>query len=258
LGNDYRPNPPFSALHKAEFKELIMTGELYALNRNQDCLDYGPWFVECDHPDSDTGIRLKKRFRATARKAAITAGAPARSNLLDWWVRRLARGQRRPYIYSLIQRSREYCEELESNALEARAHVEEVSGAPGLSRDRYHSDSVQYWLYSEPHCVLSDATQEVEFWEKYVWQGFDAAIDRIGTGPRSIRRWVDEAGKKYQKTKEYVRRIVAARIENKTGYLDACVEGLSYDLAVLRANYVIDRGYSGETAEQTLKLKAGN
>jgi hypothetical protein len=131
----------FSGQHKAQFGELLAMGvELHALNRHREKLDFGPWSVGCDQGDSDTRVRIRARFRAAARKAAIAAGAPFRVNLLDWWISRLARGQRLPFIQGLIQRSVEYCEELESNALELSPLVDEEKRLPGLCRDRYPCD----------------------------------------------------------------------------------------------------------------------
>ena len=48
----------------------------------------------------------------------MAVGAPYRVNLLDWWISKLARGRPMGSIQGLIQRSSEYCEELETAALE--------------------------------------------------------------------------------------------------------------------------------------------
>ena len=62
-------------------------------NGHDENLEFGPWHRSCERPDSDTARRLKARFRnAESRKAAMTAAAPYRVNLIDWWISRLVRG----------------------------------------------------------------------------------------------------------------------------------------------------------------------
>ena len=238
----------FSGQHKAEFRDLLAMGiELHANNLHLQKQDFGPWTVRCDDGDSQTKVRLKARFRAAARKAASTAGAPYRVNLLDWWISKLARGQRRPYLEGLIQLSIEYCEELESNAFELRPLIQENSAAPGLNRDRYPCDSpIPYWLYSEPHSPLADPHEEFAYWEKRIWQSFDSAVEEIASRPRIRRRWVAENGNKHLMAAEDIRRRIKGRVDTRTEQLDALILGLSYDVAVLQANYVIDRGFRGD------------
>lgn len=154
----------FSEQHKALFQELLASGlELHATNFHLENLDSGPWSVSCNRGDSDSAARLVARFRAAVRKAASAAGAPYRVNLMDWWIGKLARGKRLPYIEGLIQRSAEYCEELESNASELRPLVQDTNAAPGLRRDWYARDRVRvpYWLYDHPHRALSDPIEDL-------------------------------------------------------------------------------------------------
>ena len=108
---------PFSSGYKARFEELLEVGELHAINLHNQNLDFGPWQLGCDLTDSDNANRLKARFRAAVRKAAMAVGAPYRMNLLDWWISKLARGGPMGCIQGLIQRSAEYCEELETRIL---------------------------------------------------------------------------------------------------------------------------------------------
>src|SRR5450759_3174195 len=119
--------------HKAQFQQLLEDGELYALNRHIGKRAFGPWLVNGDGSDPDAVTRLKTRFRAAVREAAIVAGAPSRVNLLDWWIRKLARGKMLHFIEGLIQRSAEYCEELKSNAVELRALTDDSTGRLGLA-----------------------------------------------------------------------------------------------------------------------------
>src|SRR5262249_14944597 len=143
----------------------------------------------------DTTARMKRRFRAAARKAAIAAGAPHRVNLLDWWISKLARGRRLPFIQGLIQLSIEYCEELESNSLELKPLVQAASATPGLRRDRYGWDPpVPYWLYVDPHQPLPNAADEFAHWNQHIWQCFESAVAEVAREPRKRRRWVDGDG----------------------------------------------------------------
>ena len=108
----------FTPQHRADFQELLATGvNLYALNSGVEKSDFGPWTLMCEQGDTETKAQLMMRFRATVRKAAIAAGAPRRAHLVNWWIRKLALGPKLPYIQGLINRSIEYCQELESNAL---------------------------------------------------------------------------------------------------------------------------------------------
>jgi hypothetical protein len=245
----------FSGHHKAQFQELLATGlELHAINIHEESLDFGPWKVLCDRGDPDTALRLKTRFRAAARKAASATSAPCRVNLLDWWISKLVRGQKRAYIQGLIQRSAEYCEELESNALELRPLVQEMEVAPGLRRDRYPFEHpVPYWLYAQPHRLLADPSEEFAYWDKHIWHSFDTAVEEIVRLPRKRRRWVDKEGVKHCEAREETRRRLRNQVENRTKILDALIMGLSYDLAVLQANHVVDRGFRGPAAMRSFE-----
>ena len=113
------PPSTFSSEHKAQFRELLARGvELHANNASLDKTDFGPWSVASSHGDREMAERVKAGFRAAARRAAVAAGAPSRVHVLNWWIGRLARGKKLAYIQGLIERSIEYCDELESNAAE--------------------------------------------------------------------------------------------------------------------------------------------
>jgi hypothetical protein len=154
---------PFSSKHKARFQELCAIGELYAVNGHSQNLDLGPWHVSCDLADSDIAYRLNARFRAVAQRAAMAAGAPYRMNRLDWWIGKLTHGKPLPSIPDLIQRSADYCVELETRALEfGRAWIK-AEGVGGLYRDRYPCDwGEPYFLYDGQPRSFSDPKTEVE------------------------------------------------------------------------------------------------
>src|SRR5690348_14941039 len=103
-------NVPFSSRHKARFQELREIGELYAINVHDERPDLGLWRVKSDIRDSDLVGRLRRRFQAAVRRAAIDGGAPYRVNLVDWWISQLALGRALHFIQGLMERSIEFCE----------------------------------------------------------------------------------------------------------------------------------------------------
>jgi hypothetical protein len=232
----------FPVEHRAQFHELLRTGELHATNRSDELLDFGPWWVEAHQGDPDSSTRLKSRFRAAVRKAAIAAGAPHRINLQDWWISRLARGEEHFRIEGLIQRSIELCEELESEAIESRPTPAESAWQPGLRRDRYRVGFLEpFWLYDEPHEPHANPNVEYEFWKHHVMQGFDFGITQLADRALIRRRWVDGDGVQQCIDKKILRRVLTDRIADKSHVFGLLVHGLAYDLTVLQANYVIDR-----------------
>ena len=170
----------FSTEHRARFQELRAMGELYAVNGHNENLDFGPWHLGCDLTDSDTAYRLKARFRAAAQKAEMAAGAPYRVNRLDWWIGKLTHGEPLPFIKDLIQRSAEYCEELETRALELGRASTGPDGVRVLYRDRYPCDwSEPYSLHDGSADSFSDPRVEFEWWTEHIWSEFNGIIAKL-------------------------------------------------------------------------------
>jgi hypothetical protein len=251
-------NKRFPEHHKTEFKQLLAEGmEVHALNMSAASLDFGPWRVYGTQGDSHSEGRIKARFRATARKAALAAGAPSRANLLDWWVSKLARGKRLHYLHGLIKLSANFCAELESNAAELRPLIDETNTVPGLRRDRYPCDHpVPYTLYTEPHRPLADPKEEFAFWDERVWKSFVDSIAEVARGRRPKRRWIDKDGNMHAEHNDKARSQVADRVAKRTELLAAWTLGLTYDVAVLQANYIIDRGLRGEGAIRAFEFES--
>jgi hypothetical protein len=259
-------DPAFSVEHRQTFRELRAIGELHAINLSLEQLDFGPWSLGCDIDNHDTADRLKGRFRAAVRKAAVAAGAPPRANLLDWWICRLAR-ENRPYLQGLIQRSIELCEEFEAASIEDGWNSRKP-GAMGLRRDRYPTDFiVPYWLYDVPHDTLPDPEGEFEYWKDHVWQGFSKLLqDLEKNGLLRSDGSVDDARKRQPgETRLAFRNRVANRVSMGYYRIKPTFECLGFDLAVLLANYVIDRRLGGseamrafdtESAQLVEKMKA--
>src|SRR5690349_14595386 len=110
----------FPAAHRERFQELRKTGEVCAQNLHPECLPVGPWSPWSPVRDDDQADRLRARFQAAVQNAARAAGAPARVNLVNWWIGRLAGKRRRSGLEGLVQRSIELCELLESKSAELR------------------------------------------------------------------------------------------------------------------------------------------
>jgi hypothetical protein len=233
---------PFSSEHKARFQELREIGELHAIGGNDQNLDFGPWLLGCDLTDPDTAYRLKARFRAAAKKAAMAAGAPYRVNRVDWWIGKLAHGQPLPFIQDLIQLSAECCEELEARALELGAGPTKPDGVGGLYRDRYPCEWGEvYFLYDGPPRSSSDPKTDFEFWTEHIWSGFNGIIAELD-GIHSPRKRKDK-----ETRNEFKDRVVQG-VDSRYACMRRSILGLSYDLAVLQANYIIDRGLRGDAA----------
>jgi hypothetical protein len=240
----------FSGEHRSRFQELLAIGEVHALNTHLEYLDHGPWLLGCDHNDIDMAERLEARFRAAARRTGLSAGCPARANVVDWWVSRLARGKRGPYLEDLIQRSVELCEELESNSAELGPAVEEVDAAAGLRRDHYPTDfPVPYWVYDEPHDPLPAPRDEFEYWNAHIWQGFWKLIEKLEQAPKAGAEPLPDFRRRLPKEPRLAfRSRVAHRIEIRYDTIKPAFECVGYDLGVLLANYVFDRGLTGDAA----------
>jgi hypothetical protein len=199
----------------------------------------GQWTVYDGPSDQRQRERLHDMFRSLARRAAIAAGAPQRANALDSWLE-LLRDQGAHFhrvlgdfkqdvsepdpgpghLENLALASAEYCVERATLALELEAVAAGGGTAAGLRRDRYPTCQ---WLYDHHHHPFADPELELQYWQTHVWQGHDALMqdyERMG-----MASWAD-------------------RLEK----LNRAIGGLCYDLAVLQANHLIDRGLRGEEA----------
>ncbi len=100
------------------------------------------------------------------------------------------------------------------------------AGYTGLRRGLY---PFGYWLHG--HETLPDPKAELDHWTAHVWRGFHALIDGYA------KQTTASAASRHEK-------------------LSSATTGLSYDLAVLRANHVIDRGLRGDGAMQAYRDEA--
>jgi hypothetical protein len=219
---------------ESRFRELLNTPESEQLT-----VTYGGG--ECTLHDGPGEERkrasLQERFRSVARNAGIAAGAPNRANAFEWWLTLLRKES--PYfqaiynahkeeekdirnkggwIRNVILASAEYCNVLAERALELDRAVAEGASA-GLRRDRYPFCS---WLDDHSHEPMPNIEAELEDCKARVWRGYRRLI------------------KKYQ--------LMKIDPPDRGEKLNSATAGLSYDVVVLQANYVIDRGLHGDEA----------
>jgi hypothetical protein len=97
-----------------------------------------------------------------------------------------------------------------------------------LRRDSYPEWS---WLYNHLHKPLADPKAEYDYWTAHIWHGYNTLIDNY------VFRGMSSSANRHEK-------------------LDSAIDGLSYDLAVLQANYVVDRGLRGEAVMRTFRDEA--
>jgi hypothetical protein len=128
------------------------------------------------------------------------------------------------WIENVVLASAEYCVVRASRAFELDGAAHNGT-PPGLRRDRYPLGS---WLYDHSHEAEADPKAEWEYWQDHVWRGYNALIDN------------------------YVQ-LGLASSANREEKLYSAIGGLSYDLAVLQANYVLDRGLRGDAAMRTFR-----
>lgn len=195
---------------------LVPGGDLTAVR----CEDEGRWQFTGGGTD---GHLIEEQFCALARRAAIADAGPGRQNALDLWLNRLAPGSGFA-IEQVILKSAVLCAELTTRDLELPGTAEDSGTSARLRRDRY---PFCCWLYSHAHEPASDPKAELEYWKPLIWRGYDALL---GT---------------------YEQMGMASAVRHE--YLDFAIGGLSYDLAVLQANYVVDRGLRGDEAMQTFR-----
>jgi hypothetical protein len=182
------------------------------------------------------GARVRELFGSLARRAAIAAGVPDRSNALDAWLDLLR--EESPHFQSIktasdpegggwirnpALASAEYCDVRATRVFELET-VAAGGGASGLRRDRY---PFCYWLYDHLHEPITDPKAEFDYWTKHVWRGYHVLIENYESMGMA---WPDRQER-----------------------LNSATAGLSYDLAVLQANYVLDRGLRGNEAIQAFR-----
>jgi hypothetical protein len=205
------------------------------------------WFFTADGPtDQRERKRLRQLFDSLARRAGIAAGTPNRANALEGWLNLLRdessyfqpihgssshdgveKNYKGGWIQDLASASAEYCIVCATRAFELEATVANGDSVTGLRRDRY---PFRYWLHDHSHEPEADPKAELDYWKAHVWRGYDVLIENY---ERLGMAWADRHEK-----------------------LNSATAGLSYDLAVLQANYVIDRGLRGDESAHAFRDEA--
>lgn len=153
-------------------------------------------------------------------------------------------------LKDILEASAEYCKERRTRALEAGDAATEKTWADlardfsesqssngglsairrvetGLDRDRY---PFCYWLYDHSHEPIADPKAELDYWKAHVWRGYHILIENCAQLSRDGMAWA-----------------------NRHEKLSFAIAGLSYDLAVVQANYAIERGLRGEEAMRVFR-----
>jgi hypothetical protein len=216
--------------------------------------------------DGDTLKKRREPFNRLARRAVVALGQKFtnRDEAVDAWLNILHRfhwERKTPYaraywrVRQVSEASAECCAELstrfheDGNADSERKFVdlerrfrESSDQTEGFSairrretrlrRDRYPFGD---GLYDHPHESLSDPLMELGYWKAHVWKGYHF---EVGHWERLDRRGSAWAGRREK--------------------LTCATVGLSYDLAVLQANYAIHRGLRGDEATQVFEDETVN
>jgi hypothetical protein len=185
-------------------------------------------------------------FDSLARRAGIAAGTPNRANALEGWLNLLRaespyfqpihgssshdgveENYKGGWVQDLASASAEYCIVCATRAFELETATADGDSVTGLRRDRY---PFCYWLYDHSHEPITDSKAELDYWKGHVWRGYHALIENY---ERAGMAWADRHEK-----------------------LNYATGGLSYDLAVIQANYALDRGLRGEEAIRVFRDEA--
>jgi hypothetical protein len=184
----------------------------------------GHWALAGGSTDQTEREYVQSEFRSLGIHAGICAGAGFGANALDCWLNSLVGDGKTPaYIGAVIPRSAEKCQKF-ANSARAVAGVTPAR----LRRDSYPEWS---WLYSHSYEPLADPKAEYDYWTAHIWHGYDALIDNY------VFLGMSTWAKRHEK-------------------LNSAIDGLSYDLAVLQANYGVDRGLRGEAAIRAYRDEA--
>jgi hypothetical protein len=192
----------------------------------------GQWILSGAPGDNTAQELLHERFESMARLAGIKAGVPNRSNARDGWLNVVSEECPHLTIHRgvVINRpclaSAEACQRLERREIELET-IAASAGPYGLRRDMYPRPT---WLYDHSHESLGELDAELQYWGRHVWAGFRRRVNHFERIIEERKREGDPAR------------------PDCSGKLDSARVGLSYDLAVLRANHYLDLGLRGEDA----------
>jgi hypothetical protein len=174
--------------------------------------------------------QLYVSYRSLAKDAATGRGAPEKADSLTWWLNLLRNESPHfhlilngnctgGWIQNLAVASADFC---------AALAIRKDDATPSrLGRDQY---PLCYFLYDNSHEPLADPQAELDYCKANVWRGYHALIEDSET------RGMAWAGRPQK--------------------LDFAITCLCYDLAVLQANYLIDRGLRGDEAMRVFRDEA--
>jgi hypothetical protein len=231
-----------------QFGELIELGYDLTAIKSEDA---GNWkFLD----RSPGGNPLADQFDPLARRAGIAEGAPSRYNAFDWWIDRLANPGEfivEHVISKSKQRCRQKANELDTREFELRKAIEDLTADAGVRRDRYpYSD----WL--PERSPLAHCESDLEKAKAHVFKWYDMLIGEY----ERIRKAETKDANESATERALERGLLAIRRKK----LEEITAGVTYELAVLEANSVLNRSlhlekailmYQHESAELLEELK---
>ncbi len=175
------------------------------------CGDEGNW----QFTGSPGGEAVADEFRDLVTEAAINAGTQIRGFAVDWWCKRLIESKEDFYIRDVISKSAALCRKLRKREIVLSSVVTDNGTSDvGPWRELYDAYS---WLYDHSHDPLTVQESEIKYWKSHVRLKYNSRIDTCAK-----QDWE------------------SLQIRRKE--LNFAIEAMSYDLAVLQAKCVIDRG----------------
>jgi len=199
------------------------------------------WNLTGGPRDTHERTLQRNQFDLLARRAGIKAGVPNLSNARDGWLNCVRdespqfTGHKGQVINQPCLASADTCKKLETREIELKTTAAS-SGPYGLRRDQYPLVS---WLYDHSHEPLADPEAELAYWTSHIWGRFRELIEDFGRIIEDTKRKGDSLGL------------------DPAAKLNDAIVGLSYDLAVLQANHVLDRGLRGESAVSAFRTAEG-
>jgi hypothetical protein len=104
---------------------------------------------------------------------------------------------------------------------------------------------------------LANSEDEYRYWDQYIWQEFHKSIDAMNQDNESSAQMIQRPRKRHPgEPRSAFRNRVGKAQDLRLWALQNSLLGVSFDAAVLQANYVIDRGLRGDSAARVFTTEA--
>lgn len=212
---------------EAEFQKLCRQAEFSVVFWDNT------WEVRCEGPHDESHLEeLVQQFRSTARHVGIMTGISYRVNGLHAWLKLLFESKNLSWHTNeevIVQKagleSAKYCKELSRRSYEYPLAVNDNPPRTRLRRDVHPSDHSHFYgsLYDHDKEPFADPNGELSFWKDRALEMYAKDIDMAGC-------------------------VTVGAVHTKSQALIEAISQLSYDLAVLHGNYILDCELRGEKA----------